>query len=93
MKADPSGTQEHHLFLASKPARGTALGLRSLLLNSAIHFVDTIVDLAPSVLAKLIELLPSILRHLGNLLIKLELGAGVVDLRRSAEFTKYMLRR
>lgn len=81
---------EHHserrhmnLFLASKPP----LSLSRLLLNSAISPVNLRCDSALRVLAEPLKLVLSVLDlvhclllHLRNILIQLELGAGVVDL-------------
>lgn len=72
-----------NLFLAAKPA----LSLSCLLLNSAVHSVNLRGDSALRIAAESIKLVLSILElahclglHLRDLLVQLELGAGVVDL-------------
>lgn len=79
---DTDAASKSHLFPA-KPPRNSPLRLRSLLLNSAIRPVNAIVDLCPRfprILADLVHRSLAVLFHLGNALVQLGLGAGIVDL-------------
>lgn len=68
------------LFLPSKPTRNSSLSLSRLLLNSPIHLINTLVELGARFMAEITELGLAFLRVLGDPLVQLVLGAGVVDL-------------
>lgn len=78
---DTSGSKGRPLFLPSKPTGNSPLGLGRLLLNSPIHLINTLVELGARFLAEIAELVLALLRRLGDPLVQLVLGAGVVDLR------------
>lgn len=65
-----------NLFAATKPTRHGPLSLRRLLLDRAIDVIDRLLR----VLAELVDLAFTLLRHFGDALVQLGLGAGVVNL-------------